>query len=143
MYDEAVEIPWIDIKGVASNYIATEFVKIEPYFFENEVRAVFFSKSIIDRISRKIDFESLVDEIYLSPFANAEVIQKTKELLLSRIDEKENDPRVVRARDAEQKLLSRYKLEAKTQYVPFGDYGYRIRVTEIGDGEPVVLVPGF
>ena len=54
----------------------------------------------------------------------------------------ENDPSVIRARDAEQKLLSHYKLKAKDQYVPFGNDGYRIRVTEIGSGEPVVFVPG-
>ncbi|SFE24802.1 Pimeloyl-ACP methyl ester carboxylesterase [Paenibacillus algorifonticola] len=54
----------------------------------------------------------------------------------------DDDSRVVKARNAERDLLSYYKLEAKTRYVPFGDSGYKIRVTEIGNGKPVVLVPG-
>ncbi len=54
----------------------------------------------------------------------------------------DNDPHVLRARNAEQKLLSHYNLDARTHYVPFGDFGYKIRVTEIGEGKPVVLVPG-
>ncbi|MDR2670508.1 MAG: alpha/beta hydrolase [Oscillospiraceae bacterium] len=55
---------------------------------------------------------------------------------------KENDPRVVDARVAEQKLLSHYKLDAHIRYIPFGDFGYKIRVLEIGAGKPVVIVPG-
>lgn len=35
-----------------------------------------------------------------------------------------------------------YGLDAKTHHIPFGDCGYKIRVTEIGTGKPVVIVPG-
>lgn len=80
IYDEFANIPWLDIEGVASNYIASEFVKIEPYFFEKEIRAVFFSKSKVRGIVKEINFETLVDYVVLSPFANSKNIQKIKEL---------------------------------------------------------------
>ncbi|MCX6054331.1 MAG: alpha/beta hydrolase [Chloroflexi bacterium] len=55
---------------------------------------------------------------------------------------KDNDPCVINARNAENKLFSHYRSDAKTQYIAFGDFGYRIRVTEIGSGKPVIIVPG-
>ncbi|OMF27771.1 alpha/beta fold hydrolase [Paenibacillus sp. FSL H8-0259] len=55
---------------------------------------------------------------------------------------KDNDPRVLKARNAEQKLLDYYQFDAEIRHIPFGNFGYTIRVTEIGHGEPVVLVPG-
>ncbi len=85
LYDEKINIPLIDIEGVASNYLATEFVKIEPYFFEQEVRAVFFSRSSEAGILKNIEFELLVDEVLLSPFANNQNRQRTEELLLKKI----------------------------------------------------------
>ena len=54
----------------------------------------------------------------------------------------EDDPRVVAARTAEQQLFAFYGLEAKTRFVYVPRFGIRIRVTEIGSGKPVLLVPG-
>lgn len=55
---------------------------------------------------------------------------------------KENDSRVVDARNAELKLLSHYKLNAKIRNIPFGNSDYKIRVIEYGSGNPVIIVPG-
>jgi 2-hydroxy-6-oxonona-2,4-dienedioate hydrolase len=54
----------------------------------------------------------------------------------------EDDPRVVAALDAEQRLFAFYGLEAKTHFVPLTRLGIRVRVTEIGSGKPVLIVPG-
>ena len=54
----------------------------------------------------------------------------------------DNDPRVVAARNAEQQLFGFYGLEAKTHYISLPGSGMRVRVTEIGSGKPVVIVPG-
>ncbi|MPM56996.1 hypothetical protein SDC9_103813 [bioreactor metagenome] len=84
-YEENANILFIDIEGIASNYLSTEFVKISPYAFEKEVRAVFFSKETSNSIKMGINFESLVDEVYLSPFANSKNNLRTEKLLLKRI----------------------------------------------------------
>ena len=55
---------------------------------------------------------------------------------------KEDDPRVVAARNAEQQLFAFYGLEASTRFVHLPRFGIRIRVTEIGSGKPVLIVPG-
>ena len=54
----------------------------------------------------------------------------------------EDDPRVVATRTAEQQLFAFYGLEATTRFVYVPRFGIRIRVTEIGSGKPVLLVPG-
>jgi 2-hydroxy-6-oxonona-2,4-dienedioate hydrolase len=54
----------------------------------------------------------------------------------------DDDPRVVAALDAEQRLYAFYGLQTKTHYVPLTPLGIRVRVTEIGSGKPVVIVPG-
>lgn len=54
----------------------------------------------------------------------------------------EDDPRVVAARNAEQQLFAFYGLEASTRFVHLPRFGIRIRVTEIGSGKPVLIVPG-
>lgn len=54
----------------------------------------------------------------------------------------EDDPRVVAARNAEQQLFAFYGLEASTHFVHLPRFGIRIRVTEIGSGKPVLIVPG-
>jgi 2-hydroxy-6-oxonona-2,4-dienedioate hydrolase len=53
-----------------------------------------------------------------------------------------NDARVVAALDAERRLLQFYGLTAETRYVRLAQADVRIRVTEIGSGAPVVVVPG-
>lgn len=88
IYEEKAIVPILDIEGVASNYPSSEFFKIEPYFFEKEIRAVFYSKSHENGIFRDINFASLVDEVYLSPFASDKNLQKAKKILLSKIDNK-------------------------------------------------------
>ena len=84
-----------DIEGVASNYPASEFYKISPYFFEKEVRAVFYSKSKEDGLYQKIDFASLIDEVYLSPFANVKNRQRTENLLYKKIEKDKIKPSII------------------------------------------------
>lgn len=94
-YDEKVNIPWLDITGVGSNYMAEEFVKIEPYFFEKEVRVVFYSNSKEDGLYQTIDFASLIDEVYLSPFANDKCKQKIKKLLCKKVEIDKIKPSII------------------------------------------------
>jgi 2-hydroxy-6-oxonona-2,4-dienedioate hydrolase len=54
----------------------------------------------------------------------------------------EHDPRVIAARNAEERLFACYGLEARTRFVFLPHQGIRIRVTEFGTGEPVLIVPG-
>jgi 2-hydroxy-6-oxonona-2,4-dienedioate hydrolase len=54
----------------------------------------------------------------------------------------DNDPGVIGARDAEQRLFDFYRLEAKTHFIHLPGSGMRVRVTEIGSGKPVLIVPG-
>ncbi len=54
----------------------------------------------------------------------------------------DNDPKVIAARDAEKQLFDFYGLQAKEHYILLPEQGIRVRVLEIGSGEPVVIVPG-
>jgi pimeloyl-ACP methyl ester carboxylesterase len=54
----------------------------------------------------------------------------------------EDNPRVTAALDAEQRLFAFYGLQAKTHSIPLPGLGLRMRVSEIGSGKPVVIVPG-
>jgi 2-hydroxy-6-oxonona-2,4-dienedioate hydrolase len=54
----------------------------------------------------------------------------------------DNDPRVIAAREAEQQLFDFYGLKAKDHYVFLAGQGIKVRVSEIGEGEPLVIVPG-
>ncbi len=54
----------------------------------------------------------------------------------------DNDPKVIAARNAEKELFNFYGLQAKEHYVLLHDQGIRVRVLEIGEGEPLVIVPG-
>ena len=54
----------------------------------------------------------------------------------------DNDPNVVVAREAEQQLFQYYGVQAKDHYIDLPGYGIKVRVTEIGSGEPVAIVPG-
>jgi 2-hydroxy-6-oxonona-2,4-dienedioate hydrolase len=53
-----------------------------------------------------------------------------------------NDPRVIAARDAEKRLFDFYGLKTKTHYITLPAFDIRIRITEIGSGKPVIIVPG-
>ena len=54
----------------------------------------------------------------------------------------DNDPKVIAARNAEKELFDFYGLQAKDHYILLPEQGIRVRVSEIGSGEPVVIVPG-
>jgi 2-hydroxy-6-oxonona-2,4-dienedioate hydrolase len=54
----------------------------------------------------------------------------------------DNDPGVIVARRAEQELFAFYGLDAKEHYVLLSEQGIKVRVLEIGSGEPLVVVPG-
>jgi 2-hydroxy-6-oxonona-2,4-dienedioate hydrolase len=53
-----------------------------------------------------------------------------------------NNPNVIAALNAEQQLFDFYGLKAKTHYVKFPGLNIRMRVSEIGTGKPVIIVPG-
>jgi len=52
------------------------------------------------------------------------------------------DPRVIAAREAEKQLFDNYGLQAKDHYIFLPEQGIRVRVSEIGTGKPIVIVPG-
>jgi 2-hydroxy-6-oxonona-2,4-dienedioate hydrolase len=54
----------------------------------------------------------------------------------------DDDPKVMAAREAEQQLFDYYGLQAKDYYIVLPDQGIRVRVSEIGSGDPVEIVPG-
>jgi 2-hydroxy-6-oxonona-2,4-dienedioate hydrolase len=53
-----------------------------------------------------------------------------------------DDPKVINARDAEKALFDLYGIEAKEHFVTLPEQQIKVRVLEIGDGEPLVIVPG-
>ncbi len=65
------------------------------------------------------------------------VIMKNRNLTLS-----QNDPQVINARNAENALFKHYNLEVKEHFVVLPESNFRVRVLEIGEGEPLVIVPG-
>jgi len=54
----------------------------------------------------------------------------------------DKDPAVIAARNAERALFDFYRLQAKDHYILLPEQGIKVRVIEIGDGEPLVVVPG-
>ena len=54
----------------------------------------------------------------------------------------DNDPKVTAAHEAEKQLFYYYGLEAKDHYITLPVQNIRVRVSEIGSGEPLVIVPG-
>lgn len=53
-----------------------------------------------------------------------------------------NDPLVINARNAEKALFDYYSINAKEHYVILPEQQIKVRVLEIGKGEPLVIVPG-
>lgn len=53
-----------------------------------------------------------------------------------------DDPRVIAAQNAENLLLTHYGLQASYHTIPLSPYGIKLRVMEIGNGKPVIIVPG-
>jgi len=54
----------------------------------------------------------------------------------------EDDPKVMAARKAEKELFDFYHLQAKDDYISLPGEGIWVRVSVIGSGEPLVIVPG-
>ncbi len=53
-----------------------------------------------------------------------------------------DESKVINARNAEKALFNHYGIEAKEHYVTLPGQQIKVRVLEIGDGEPLVIVPG-
>jgi 2-hydroxy-6-oxonona-2,4-dienedioate hydrolase len=54
----------------------------------------------------------------------------------------DNDASVIAARDAERRLFEFYNIAYKDHYVQVPDLNLQMRVTVIGSGPPVIIVPG-
>ncbi len=52
------------------------------------------------------------------------------------------DPRVIEAKESEKRLFDFYRLKTKTNYITLPVFNIRIRITEIGSGKPIIIVPG-
>lgn len=59
---------------------------------------------------------------------------------ITRIDH--NDPRSKAALEAEQHLFAHYGLEYKIHFVEMKEPNLRVRVLEVGEGQPLLMVPG-
>jgi 2-hydroxy-6-oxonona-2,4-dienedioate hydrolase len=55
---------------------------------------------------------------------------------------KDNDPAVIAARKAEGDLFAYYGLKASDHYIPIPGQALKMRISEIGSGEPLLIVPG-
>lgn len=53
-----------------------------------------------------------------------------------------NDPKIINARIAEKALFNHYGIEAKEHFIMLPEQQIRVRVLEMGDGEPLAMVPG-
>jgi 2-hydroxy-6-oxonona-2,4-dienedioate hydrolase len=54
----------------------------------------------------------------------------------------DHDPRVTDAETAEKQLYDFYGISYKVGHVVLPRYGIKVRITETGEGDPVVIVPG-
>ena len=54
----------------------------------------------------------------------------------------DDNPKVIAARHAEKQLFDYYGLQAKDSYIRLPEENIRVRVSEIGTGSPVLVVPG-
>lgn len=80
------DVPGLYIEDVASNYFAMEFIKIGPYRYENEIRAVFYSKEQQDGEGIKVDLNKMNNQISISPFAKPDQVEETRKQLLKVFD---------------------------------------------------------
>lgn len=62
---------------------------------------------------------------------------KNTELIL-----KNNDEHVIAARDAEERFFNYYNLKPIIHYILLKPFNIHIRCIEMGDGEPIVIIPG-
>lgn len=88
-YDQGsgVIVPNIYPEGVAGNYLASEFAKIGPYKYEDEVRAVFYSVDKEKGVQIPLDFKELITDIYISPFANEKTVEELRKKISTEIGE--------------------------------------------------------
>ena len=54
----------------------------------------------------------------------------------------DNDPRVTSAEAAEKQLYDFYGISYVVRYILLPRHGIKVRITETGEGDPVVIVPG-
>lgn len=80
-YGEDARIPMLNIDKVASNHIGREFLKILPYFFEEEIRAVIYSKKDEKGHAVKLDWKKITNKIIISPFAKDDQVKKLEEII--------------------------------------------------------------
>ena len=55
---------------------------------------------------------------------------------------RDDDPKVINARNAEKALFNHYGIEAKENYITLPEQQIKVRVLEFGEGEPLVVIPG-
>lgn len=79
-YDEK-NAPMLNIEKVASNYLSLEFLKIRPYFFEEEIRAVIYSKEYKKGYNVGVDWKKIVNKVIISPFTTDEQARKLEEMI--------------------------------------------------------------
>ena len=54
----------------------------------------------------------------------------------------DHDPRVMAAKISEKQLFDFYAISYSVRHVVLARYGIKVRITETGQGDPVVIVPG-
>jgi 2-hydroxy-6-oxonona-2,4-dienedioate hydrolase len=64
----------------------------------------------------------------------------TKPSSILRLDD--SDPRVIQAREAEERLFNFYGMKSQNHFIFIPELGIRVRISEIGSGEPILIVPG-
>lgn len=84
-----IDLPWVIFNGDSTpvSMRVSETYKISPYKYEEEIRSIIYSTEKVAGIPIKVDLKALVDQIYLSPFANDKLILETKTLLTKIFDE--------------------------------------------------------
>lgn len=73
--------PMLNVDEVASNHVGIEFLKIRPYFFEKEIRAVIYSKEDKKGYPINFDWKEITNKIIVSPFAKDDQVEKLKEII--------------------------------------------------------------
>jgi hypothetical protein len=80
--------------------------------------------------------KSLVGSI-VSSHVNRDTVLRNIPLTLD-----DHDPRVIAADAAEQELYEFYGISYTARHIMLPQHGIRVRITETGEGAPVVIVPG-
>lgn len=95
--NEDIEIPFVFKED--SFYRVKEACKLNTYGYEKEIRAIKFGKTSESGIELSVDTNELINEIYLSPFANEWFKELVKEIIAQPIygltDKKINNSKIV------------------------------------------------